>query len=167
MIKLFSEKREKLKELNIEDNMIVSPAAGIEIPLSEVNDPVFSKGTMGEGIAFRYDGNDVMVCSPANGNLSMVFPTGHAFGITMKSGVEVMIHIGIDTVESNGEGFRILIPEGRTVRAGQPIIKASMSMLERKYDMTTMLIITNANDHKVEFEDKEEVKRGTLVAAVI
>ena len=166
MIKLFPDRKEKLPELDIKDDEIVSPADGLEIALSEVNDPVFSKGTMGKGVAFRYDGNDVTICSPANGSLSMVFPTGHAFGITMKSGVEIMIHIGIDTVESNGEGFKILLPEGRTVRAGQPVIKVSMAKLKQKYDMTTMLIITNANDHNIEFAGNGEVKRGTSVAIV-
>ena len=111
------------------EDEILSIAKGRMFPLEEVKDEVFSKKMMGEGVAFEL-GED-QVCAPATGELTALFPTGHAFGIRRKDGVELLVHIGIDTVELNGEGFTIQAKQGDKVTAGDPIVKVDRA-LDRK-----------------------------------
>ena len=95
-----------------------------------------------------------------------MFPTGHAFGVTMKNGVELLVHIGIDTVNAKGDGFRVLgVKQDDTVRAGDPIVEVDLKKLSKKYDMPVMLIITNANanDQTITFRSPCAVKRGESV----
>ncbi len=91
-----------------ENSRIVAPADGEMFAIEDVKDDVFSQKILGEGVAFRYEGDSVTICAPADGILSVMFPTGHAFGITMANGVELLIHIGIDTVSAKGDGFQVL-----------------------------------------------------------
>ncbi len=101
------------------------------------------------------------ITAPVNGELTTVFPTGHAFGITRSDGVEILVHIGINTVELNGAGFDVLAKAGETVRAGQPIVKIDRDVIEEKgYDTTTMLIITNANGKMINLQRTGDVKQG-------
>lgn len=162
----FLKKEPALEPVDVKDDVIVAPADGKLIDVTTVSDPVFAQKMMGESIAFRYDADTVTFCAPANGTLTALFPTGHAFGITMNNGVEVLIHIGIDTVNAKGDGFTILNhKQGDTVKAGEPIVKADLKKLSRTYDMSTMLIITNANDQKIIFIAPQDVKRGQAVTA--
>lgn len=148
-------------EAKVCDNDIIAIADGELIDVSNVNDPVFAKQMLGKSIAFRFTKETVTLCSPANGVLELLFPTGHAYGIKMHNGVEILIHIGINTVNKNGEGFRILNKkQGDTVYAGDPIVEVDMKMLEKEFDMSTMLIITNNNNCKIEFRAPCEVKCG-------
>ena len=122
---------------------------------------------MGDSIAFSMDGKEATVCSPANGELTVLFPTGHAFGITTADGVELLVHIGINTVNSKGEGFTILDKkQGDHVKAGDPIVKVNLNALHKTYDMSTMLIVTNANDKEIEFVREGDVHRGTVVGTI-
>jgi len=106
------------------------------------------------------------ICAPANGNLTVLFPTGHAFGVTMKNGVELLVHIGINTVEANGDGFKVLnFKQGDEVKAGDPIVTVDFKKLGAKYDMSTMLIVTNANGQTITFRQPGDVKRGESVLA--
>ncbi|MBQ9154757.1 MAG: PTS glucose transporter subunit IIA, partial [Solobacterium sp.] len=89
-------------------SFIVSPVNGTAIDISMVNDPVFSQKMMGDGIAFELKEEKAVICAPADGVLSVLFPTGHAFGVTADNGAELLVHIGINTVESEGKGFRVL-----------------------------------------------------------
>ncbi len=139
-------------------------ADGELIDVKEVPDPVFAEKMMGESIAFRYTGDKVVLCAPANGTLSVLFPTGHAFGVTMKNGVELLVHCGVNTVEANGDGFRLMKKkQGDTVKAGDPIVEADLKKLSAKYDMSTMLIITNDNGNKIVFKEPCHVSRGESV----
>ena len=119
---------------------------------------------MGESTAFKFYGDKVVLCSPANGILSVLFPTGHAFGVTRNDGVELLIHCGVNTVEAKGDGFRLLNKkQGDTVNAGDPIVEADLKKLSANYDMSTMLIITNPNGKEFHFLDPQPVTRGQSV----
>lgn len=159
--KLFN-KEEVLEELvNISDDDIVAIADGNLIDVHTVSDPVFAQEMLGKSISFKYDQDKVTLCSPVNGTLSVLFPTGHAYGLLANNGVEVLIHCGINTVESKGEGFKLLNKkQGDSVKAGDPIVEVDIKKLSKSYDMSTMLIITNANDKDINFIDPQEVKRG-------
>ena len=119
---------------------------------------------MGKSTAFKFNQDKVVLCSPANGKLETLFPTGHAYGVTANDGVEILIHCGIDTVNAKGDGFKILgKKQGDTVKAGDPIVEADIKKLSQNYDMSTMLIITNDNDKEIDFIDPQRVTRGQKV----
>lgn len=143
------------------DDDIVAIANGKMIPLEEVKDEAFAQKMMGDGVAFEL--NEDVVLSPCNGTMDAVFPTGHAYGISMNDGVELLIHVGINTVQGNGNGFTVLVKQGQTVRAGDPLVKLDMKKLKAQYDMTTMLIITEANDKEINFIDFGEVEKGQKI----
>ena len=166
MFSLFSKKETKLPEINVSDDEITAVADGEMIDVTTVSDPVFAQKMMGESTAFRFNGDKVTLCAPANGTLSVLFPTGHAFGVTMKDGTELLVHCGINTVEANGDGFRVLNKkQGDAVKAGDPIVEADLKKLSKKYDMSTMLIVTNSADHPVTFKAPKQVTRGENVRA--
>ena len=152
-----------LPELNVSDEAIVALADGELVDVSTVSDPVFAEQMMGKSVAFRYEGKTVL-CSPANGTLGVLFPTGHAYGIVMNNGVELLVHCGVDTVNAKGDGFRLLDKkQGDPVKAGDPIVEVDINKLSKTYDMSTMLIITNANDKEYEFIEPQHVTRGQRV----
>ena len=157
-------KKEVLETVNVSDDAIVALADGQLIDVTTVSDPMFAEKMMGDSVAFTYTGSKVTICSPANGILSAMFPTGHAFGVTMKNGVELLVHIGIDTVNAKGEGFSLLgKKQDDAVRAGDPIVEVDLKKLSKKYDMPVMLIVTNANDQTITFRSPCAVKRGESV----
>ncbi len=130
-------KKNQNKEINL-----VAPITGKTIDLSAVPDPVFSEKLAGDGIAIDPTGN--LVVAPADGELTLVFKTKHAFAITLSNGCELLIHIGIDTVSLNGEGFEQLVEAGTTVKAGTPIIKIDRDfILNKGLSLITPLLITN------------------------
>ena len=152
-----------LPELDLDDSAIVAIADGEVIDITTVSDPVFAEQMMGKSTAFKYDKKTVL-CSPANGTLSVLFPTGHAFGIVTNEGVELLVHCGVDTVNAKGDGFRLLNKkQGDPVKAGDPIVEVDVPKLSNTYDMSTMLIITNANDKELDFIDPQPVTRGQSV----
>ena len=163
--KLFKKEEEVvLPELNVGDEDIVALADGELIDITTVSDPVFAEQMMGKSTAFKFPGDKVVLCSPANGTLAVLFPTGHAYGIMMNNGVELLVHCGVDTVNANGDGFRLLgKKQGDTVKAGDPIVEVDLKKLSKTYDMSTMLIITNANDKQLDFVDPKPVVRGEKV----
>lgn len=165
MFSFFKKKDEEpvlVNTIQASDDDIVAIADGTMIPLGQVKDDVFSQKMMGDGVAFEIRG-DVIV-SPCNGSLDVVFPTGHAYGITMANGVVLMIHIGINTVDSKGDGFQILVKQGDAVKAGDPLVKLDMKKLKAKYDMTVMLIVTDTNGREVNFVDCQEVAAGQKIS---
>ncbi|MBR3350697.1 MAG: PTS glucose transporter subunit IIA [Erysipelotrichaceae bacterium] len=162
--KLFKKEEEVLPELNVDDSAIVAIADGELIDIKSVPDPVFAEEMMGKSTAFKYNKDKVTLCSPANGTLGVLFPTGHAFGIVTNEGVEILIHCGVDTVNANGDGFKLLKKkQGDTVKAGDPIVEVDIKKLSANYDMSTMLIITNPNEKEFEFIEPQAVKRGQSV----
>ena len=143
----------------VSDDAILAIVDGELVPLEDVNDEVFAQKLMGDGVAFKLETD--FITAPSNGELTTVFPTGHAFGITRSDGVEILIHIGINTVALNGEGFDVLAKAGESVRAGQPIIKIDRQAISQKgYDTTTMLIITNSNSKDIKLLTSGTVRQG-------
>lgn len=135
--------------LKKESRGITAPVTGICRNITEVNDKAFSSKAMGDGFVVEPESDTVV--SPADGEIAMLFPTGHAFGITAKSGAEILVHIGIDTVSLNGEGFHALAKQGDKVKAGDPVIRVDREkLLEKGVDLTTMVIFTGGYDRPVE-----------------
>ena len=166
MFKLFK-KKEVFEPLNKDNSEITSVGEGKLIPIESVSDPMFAEKMLGDSIAFEFSGRDVTIFAPANGTLSVMFPTGHAFGVTTDDGVEVLVHIGIDTVNSKGEGFKILDKkQGDHVEAGDPIVTVNVNALKEKYDMSTMLIVTNANEKNVTLVREGDVTRESVVGKI-
>ena len=127
------------------DETIQTPIVGDVVALSDVNDPVFSSGAMGQGIAVK-PSQDV-VYAPADAEVTIVFPTGHAYGLKTANGAEILIHVGIDTVSMNGEGFEAKVAQGDKVKAGDVLgTFDSAKIAAAGLDNTTMVIVTNTAD---------------------
>ena len=128
------------------DEKLRSPIVGEVVALSEVNDPVFSSGVMGQGIAVKPSKG--VVYAPADAEIAIAFPTGHAYGLKTDNGAEILIHVGIDTVSLNGEGFEAKVSQGDSVRAGDIIGTFDSEVIAANgLDDTTMVIITNTMDY--------------------
>ena len=128
------------------DEKLRSPIVGEVVALSEVNDPVFSSGVMGQGIAVKPSKG--VVYAPADAEIAIAFPTGHAYGLKTDNGAEILIHVGIDTVSLNGEGFEAKVSQGDRVRAGDVIGTFDSEVIAANgLDDTTMVIITNTMDY--------------------
>lgn len=157
---------DKLLKGNIKysDDEIIAMASGNIVDVSKVSDKVFASKMMGDTIAFQYEQNTVTICAPANGELCVLFPTGHAFGVKMKNGTELLVHIGINTVNANGNGFHVSNKkQGDFVKAGEKIVEVDLKKLNSEYDMTTMLIITNPNGNKYKFIESKTVEQGEKI----
>jgi PTS system D-glucosamine-specific IIA component/PTS system glucose-specific IIA component len=124
------------------DLKVLAPVEGTTIDLSNVPDEVFAKKMAGDGLAIESTGN--VFVAPADGELSLVFKTNHAFAMEIAGEVELLVHIGIDTVSLNGEGFERLVEPGVKVKAGTPIIKIDRDFIESKgFSLITPILITN------------------------
>ncbi|MBP2058405.1 PTS system beta-glucosides-specific IIC component [Lactobacillus colini] len=124
---------------------LLSPAAGEVIALEKTSDPIFSKGVMGQGFGLIPTNGNVV--APVSGRISMIADTNHAIGITTDDGLEVLVHMGIDTVSLKGEPFNIKINNGDTITAGQAIATMNLDQVKAKnLDTTIMVLITNSND---------------------
>ena len=131
-----------LKGVTIE---IASPLAGTVVPLSEVPDPVFGGGVMGPGVAVIPIGDTVY--APGPGTVAAAQPTGHAFGLVLDGGVELLIHVGIDTVNLNGEGFDVKVKAGDRVALGTPLVTFDRKViLDAGYPLITPVVVLNADD---------------------
>ena len=139
------------------EETLVSPLSGEVVELANVNDPVFSSGAMGKGLAIKP--SEGVVYAPADAEVTIAFETGHAYGLKTASGAELLIHIGIDTVSMNGEGFEKLVAAGDKVKAGAPLAKFDSSKIAAAgLDDTTMVIVTNT----AYFEVVEGLAQGTV-----
>lgn len=122
----------------------VAPVSGKAMPLSEVPDEVFADKLVGDGLAILPE-SDIFV-APADGELTLVFKTKHAFAMTLANGIELLVHIGIDTVSLNGEGFEQLAQQGTQVKAGTPIIKIDRDFITSKgISLISPVLITNVD----------------------
>ena len=129
----------------LQNETLVTPIVGDVVALADVNDPVFSSGAMGQGIAVKP--SQGVVYAPADAEVSIAFPTGHAFGLKTTDGAEVLIHVGIDTVTMNGEGFEAKVAQGDKVKAGDVLgTFDSNKIAAAGLDDTTMVIVTNTAD---------------------
>lgn len=123
------------------DLKIMAPVTGRCVDLTQVPDEVFSQKMIGDGVAVIPE--DGLFVAPSDGELTMLFPTGHAFGMKIGKHVEILIHIGIDTVELNGEGFELLAAQGQQVKAGTPIVRVDLDLIrQRGYNPITPILLT-------------------------
>lgn len=130
----------------LQNETLVTPIVGDVVALADVNDPVFSSGAMGQGIAVKP--SQGVVYAPADAEVSIAFPTGHAFGLKTTDGAEVLIHVGIDTVTMNGEGFEAKVAQGDKVKVGDVLgTFDSNKIAAAGLDDTTMVIVTNTADY--------------------
>ena len=128
------------------DETILSPIVGSIVDLKDVNDPVFSSGAMGQGIAVKP--SEGVVYAPADAEVTIAFATGHAYGLKTGNGAEILIHVGIDTVSMNGEGFNQQVAQGDKVKAGDVLGTFDATKIAAAgLDDTTMVIVTNTADY--------------------
>lgn len=132
---------------NKKDNelKLVAPATGKVIPVSEIPDPVFAQKMAGDGVGIDITGDTIV--APADGEITLIFKTKHAFAMTLSNGIELLVHVGIETVALNGEGFEQLVEQGTTVKAGTPILKIDRDFIKSKgCPLITPVLITNVDN---------------------
>ncbi|QKS71015.1 PTS glucose transporter subunit IIA [Paenalkalicoccus suaedae] len=145
-------------------DIIMSPADGEVVPLSEVPDPTFAEKMMGDGVAIK-PANGLIV-SPVHGEIMQLFPTKHAVGIKTVNGLEILIHIGIETVNMQGEGFKAHVKEGDKVATGDKLIEFDMDLVNEKAESTiTPIILTNGDI--VASAEKHENQQATAGSTTI
>lgn len=141
--------------------------SGKVIPIEEVDDDVFSQKIMGDGVAF--EPTDTTVVAPADAEISIVMSeTGHACGLTLDNGMELLIHVGIDTVDMGGDGFKLLVAQGDRVKCGTPLIQFDPIKIKAAgHPTTTMLIVTgegNAQNIKMKTQNQAEAGKTTVIS---
>jgi sugar PTS system EIIA component len=130
------------KKVSTRVEEILSPMEGDVIELAAVPDPVFAQKMMGDGVAIIPTSGKVT--SPVNGHIVQVFPTKHAIGIQSENGLEILIHIGLETVELNGEGFEVLVSNHQPIKAGETLVNVNLDYLKSSMkEIVTPVIITN------------------------
>lgn len=139
---IFDKFRAKKKE-NFE---ICSPVKGDVIDVTKTNDPLFKSEGLGKGVGIFAEENTLV--SPVNGEIKTFFPTKHAIGITSDDGVDILIHVGIDTVELNGKYFNALKEQGDKVKKGDKLLEVDFDSIKNEgYDTTVLLVITNTQEY--------------------
>jgi len=139
MLKKLFGKKEVIKTVQL-----FAPITGNAVTLDKVPDPVFSEKMMGDGIAI--EPTEGLAVSPVDGEIVQVFPTKHAIGIRAKNGAEILIHIGLETVSLNGEGFEAFVKEGDKVKVGDKLVSFDLDIIKTKAKSTiTPIIITNTD----------------------
>lgn len=129
---------------------IIAPMTGEVVEISQVPDPVFAEKMIGDGLAI--EPKDGLVVAPCNGKVVQIFPTNHAIGIETKEGFDLLIHLGIDTVELGGRGFERLIEEGQEVTVGTPLLKMDIDRVieDGKKAITPVIITTMDQIQKID-----------------
>ncbi|WP_057872350.1 beta-glucoside-specific PTS transporter subunit IIABC [Liquorilactobacillus ghanensis] len=146
---------------------LASPLSGKIIPLNEIEDKVFASEAMGKGVAI--EPTQGIVYAPADGEVILAFPTGHAVGLKTTDDAELLMHIGMDTVNLEGRGFEMLVKQGDQVKAGTPLVKFNIEEIKAAgYSVVTPLVITNSkNYHTVKvITDKNEVDHNETLLAL-
>lgn len=139
---------------------IMAPMSGKVVDLTEVPDPVFSQKLMGEGVAIIP--SDGIVTSPVNGEIVQIFNTKHAIALRSNSGIEIIIHIGLETVNLKGEGFEIYAKEGQRVKVGDKILKVDLNLIDEKgYNPITPVVIVNGG------EKAEKINKNLNIESVL
>lgn len=159
MFKLFS-KKAAVEEL-------VAPMSGKVVQIEDVPDEVFSRKMIGDGIAIEPD--EGVVVSPVDGEVVQFFPTKHAVGLKTKSGLEILIHIGMETVALNGEGFEGFVQQGDRVKAGDKLVSFDLEQIrERAESIISPIVVTNFDAVDTLSKTAEtSVKRGKSVLLTV
>lgn len=147
--------------------MIGAPAKGKAVPISQVSDPTFGEEILGKGFALMPE--DGKICAPADGEISMVFETLHAFTMTTGSGAEILVHIGLETVGLKGKGFTAHVKAGDKVKKGDLVITADLETIKEEGLNTIIpVVICNTDEFKsVEFMGEKEASAGDDVLKVV
>lgn len=142
---------------------IVAPVEGECLPITEVDDKVFSTKMMGDGFAIIPEGDTIV--SPMDGEIVTIPSSKHAIGLRSREGIEILIHIGLDTVMLQGKGFTVLCKEGTKVKAGAPLIKIDTDFMKEKgIDLTTMIVFTSGYTKEIKLDCfHKKVKCGDLL----
>lgn len=143
---------------NAGPEQMTAPVSGKLISLKEVQDPTFASEVLGKG--FAVEPEDTIVKSPIEGTVKAMFDTGHAIGLQSKNGKELLIHIGIDTVSMNGEGFKTLVKQGQTVKAGDPLVEIDLEKIKKAGKISTVMVIETSGD------EVELIKDGNVTGGV-
>ncbi|MDN5301823.1 MAG: sugar system component, partial [Thermoanaerobacteraceae bacterium] len=134
--------------------------SGKVVSLSDLPDEVFAQKMVGDGMAI--EPSEGIVVAPFDGRVKQVFSTGHAMVLESKEGLAMLIHIGLDTVNLKGEGFRVLVTEGQDVKTGDPLIEFNMELISKNnYSLKSPIVLPEGDNIKeIEFAGEKEVKRG-------
>ena len=161
-------KTEEVKEIETavdaaeETNELCAPMKGEVLDVSKSADPAFASKAMGEGVAINP--SEGIVYAPADGTISLIFPTKHAMGITLNSGVELLIHAGIDTVKMEGEGFETFVETGAKVKKGDKLLSFDMDLVKEKgYKTQTMFLVADAKGKEVEVVEAANADNDTKI----
>ena len=139
---------------------VLAPISGRAVPLAEVPDEVFAEGMAGQGCAIVPEASGEAV-APVSGILVKLFEGGHAFGIAADGGIEMIVHLGLDTIELRGRGFERIATEGDRVEAGQPIVRFDLDEIRTgNYDPVTPVLVTNDENHPVTGVRTGEIQAG-------
>ena len=142
---------------------VLAPISGRAVPLADVPDEVFAEGMAGQGCAIVPEASGEAV-APVSGVLVKLFEGGHAFGIATDGGIEMIVHLGLDTIELRGRGFERIATEGDRVEAGQPIVRFDLEEIRAgDYDPVTPVLVTNDEDHPVTGVRTGEIQAGELL----
>lgn len=146
---------------------LASPLKGKVLKLSEVKDEAFASGVLGQGAAIEPE--EGVLYAPADGTVSALFPTGHAIGLTTQTGLELLMHVGMDTVQLDGKGFKAFVETGETVKQGQKLLEFDRKLIsEAGYSLVTPVLVTNSDDfEQVEITGDEKVKAGDLLLSIM
>lgn len=159
-------KEEVKTEAKAREVILAAPVDGECVAVENIKDPVFSSGALGKGVAFIPENGEIK--APADCEITMVADTGHAVGFTTDNGAEVLIHIGMDTVEMKGKGFSVHVKEGQKVKKGQLLVTVDLAAVKAAgFETTTPMVVTNSDDFKEpEILGKGIVKTGDAVIRV-
>ena len=163
--------KEEVKEIEVQEstadtaeetNELYAPMKGEVLDVSKSADPAFASKAMGEGVAINP--SEGVIYAPANGTISLIFPTKHAMGITLNSGVELLIHAGIDTVKMEGKGFETFVETGVKVKKGDKLLSFDMDLVKEKgYQTQTMFLVADAKGKEVEVIEATNVDNDTKI----
>lgn len=149
------------------DVNLFSPVNGSLVELKDISDPVFSQKMMGDGFGVKPNSNEVY--APVKGKIINIFKTKHAISIIDENGLEILVHVGLDTVELNGEPFEILVKEGQAVDENTQLMIANFNLIKQSNkDTTVITVITNSTDkvEKIDFFEKLDVTHSDKVGSV-
>ncbi len=154
----------KAKDGKIE---IVSPLKGRVVKLSDVKDEAFSSGALGKGVAVEPE--EGVLYAPADGTISALFPTGHAIGLTTETGLELLMHVGMDTVQLDGKGFKAFVAAGDSVKQGQKLLEFDMKLIQGEgCSLVTPVLVTNSDDFEAVTPSSEtQVRAGDLLLSIM
>ncbi|MBE6620354.1 MAG: PTS glucose transporter subunit IIA [Ruminococcaceae bacterium] len=141
------------------EEMLSSPLAGEVVPLETLRDETFAGGILGTGVGVIPAAG--VLCAPIDGRVDQTFETGHAITLVSEGGAEILLHVGMDTVELGGKHFELLVESGDRVRAGQELIRFDREAIARAgYELATPMVITNSQEYHISVVAKGRVMSG-------